>query len=285
MNRLGVFRWVVRNWTVSLSLCIVVLFIFSTIVAPYLAPHDPNAQHLEYRLTPPMWYEGGVKEFPLGTDRLGRDILSRLLFGGRISLTVGVTAVLISMVVGAIVGAAMGYYGRGIDFWVSRLIDVQLAIPSLILILLLVVFLGPSLKNIIIVLGLTGWVTYARLARGEALQLRAREFVEAAQAVGGSSRYIIRKHIIPNVLSPVVVIGSLEVGRRIITEASLSYLGLGVPPPASSWGRMIAEGRNVLAEAWWLATFPGIALTLVVVSISVVGDYLREATDPRLKGL
>jgi peptide/nickel transport system permease protein len=151
--------------------------------------------------------------------------------------------------------------------------------------LLLVVFLGPSLKNIIIVLGLTGWVTYARLARGEALQLRAREFVEAAQAVGGSSRYIIRKHIIPNVLSPVVVIGSLEVGRRIITEASLSYLGLGVPPPASSWGRMIAEGRNVLAEAWWLATFPGIALTLVVVSISVVGDYLREATDPRLKGL
>ncbi|HEX2440344.1 MAG TPA: ABC transporter permease, partial [Methylomirabilota bacterium] len=220
---------------------------------------------------------------PLGTDTLGRDIVSRLLYGARVSLIVGFSAVIVAGALGLVLGLVSGYYGGRLDDVLMRLGDVQLAFPALVLAVAVLAVVGSGLVTIVVVLGVTSWVTYARIARGEALSLRHREFVEGARALGAGDLAILRRHLLPNVLPSITVVATFSVARTIIAEASLSFLGLGLPAPAPSWGAMLDEGRNYLTTGWWLALFPGLAILLVVLGINVVGDWLRDALDPRVE--
>lgn len=251
--------------------------------APALAPSDPVKNRLLDRLTPPMWAQGGSARHPLGTDTLGRDVLSRLLHGARISLTVGLAAVLVAGVVGVALGLVAGYRGGWADDLLMRLGDIQLAFPVLLLGVAVIAVLGASLTNMILVLGASGWVTYARIARGETLSLKEREFVAAARALGAPARHVVTRHLLPNVLPPLMVVTTFSVARTIIAEASLSFLGLGLPPPTPSWGAMLDEGRNYITTGWWLALFPGLAILLLVLAINLCGDWLRDALDPRVE--
>jgi peptide/nickel transport system permease protein len=251
--------------------------------APALAPSDPVKNRLLDRLTPPMWAQGGSPRHPLGTDTLGRDVLSRLLHGARISLTVGLAAVLVAGVVGVGLGLVAGYRGGWADDLLMRLGDIQLAFPVLLLGVAVIAVLGASLINMILVLGASGWVTYARIARGETLSLKERDFVAAARALGAPARHVIVRHLLPNVLPSLMVVATFSVARTIIAEASLSFLGLGLPPPAPSWGAMLDEGRNYVTTGWWLALFPGLAILLLVLAINLCGDWLRDALDPRME--
>ena len=247
--------------------------------APALAPGDPIKNALLDRLTPPTW----GREHPLGTDTLGRDVASRLLHGARVSLLVGFSAVLLAGGVGVALGLVSGWYRGWLDDLLMRLGDVQLAFPVLVLAVAVLAVLGASLLNLILVLGVTGWITYARIVRGEVLTLRERDFVAAARALGASDAWIVRRHLLPNVLPPVTVVATFSVARTIIAEASLSFLGLGVPAPEPSWGAMLDEGRNYITTGWWLALFPGLAILLLVLGINLVGDWLRDVLDPRLE--
>ena len=251
--------------------------------APALAPSDPVKNRLLDRLTPPMWAQGGSPRHPLGTDTLGRDVLSRLLHGARISLTVGLAAVLVAGVVGVGLGLVAGYRGGWADDLLMRLGDIQLAFPVLLLGVAVIAVLGASLVNMIFVLGASGWVTYARIARGETLSLKERDFVAAARALGAPARHVVVRHLLPNVLPSLMVVATFSVARTIIAEASLSFLGLGLPPPAPSWGAMLDEGRNYVTTGWWLALFPGLAILLLVLAINLCGDWLRDALDPRME--
>lgn len=251
--------------------------------APALAPSDPVKNRLLDRLTPPMWAQGGSARHPLGTDTLGRDVLSRLLHGARISLTVGLAAVLVAGVVGVALGLVAGYRGGWADDLLMRLGDIQLAFPVLLLGVAVIAVLGASLTNMVLVLGASGWVTYARIARGETLSLKEREFVAAARALGAPARHVVTRHLLPNVLPPLMVVTTFSVARTIIAEASLSFLGLGLPPPTPSWGAMLDEGRNYITTGWWLALFPGLAILLLVLAINLCGDWLRDALDPRVE--
>ena len=251
--------------------------------APALAPSDPVKNRLLDRLTPPMWAQGGSPRHPLGTDTLGRDVLSRLLHGARISLTVGLAAVLVAGVVGVGLGLVAGYRGGWADDLLMRLGDIQLAFPVLLLGVAVIAVLGASLINMILVLGASGWVTYARIARGETLSLKERDFVAAARALGAPARHVVVRHLLPNVLPSLMVVATFSVARTIIAEASLSFLGLGLPPPAPSWGAMLDEGRNYITTGWWLAFFPGLAILLLVLAINLCGDWLRDALDPRIE--
>jgi len=250
--------------------------------APLVAPADPSAQDITARLLPPLeTSDRGVHW--LGTDPLGRDIASRIIFGARISMLVGVVAVVIAGAVGVTLGLAAGYVGRGWDALIMRVADVQLALPFLVLALALVAAVGPSLTNLIVVLGLTGWVIYARVIRAETLSLREREFVLAARAVGAGGLRIVARHILPNATSSIIVVATLHVARMILFEASLSFLGVGVPPPTPTWGGMIADGRGYLTVAWWVSTLPGLALFLTVLGVTLIGDRLRDVLDPRIR--
>ena len=251
--------------------------------APALAPSDPVKNRLLDRLTPPMWAQGGSPRHPLGTDTLGRDVLSRLLHGARISLTVGLAAVLVAGGVGVGLGLVAGYRGGWADDLLMRLGDIQLAFPVLLLGVAVIAVLGASLINMILVLGASGWVTYARIARGETLSLKERDFVAAARALGAPARHVVVRHLLPNVLPSLMVVATFSVARTIIAEASLSFLGLGLPPPAPSWGAMLDEGRNYVTTGWWLALFPGLAILLLVLAINLCGDWLRDALDPRME--
>jgi peptide/nickel transport system permease protein len=253
--------------------------ILLAVAAPVLAPGDPIKNSLLDRLTPPTW--GG--EHPLGTDTLGRDVASRLLHGARVSLIVGFSAVVLAGVVGVALGLVSGWYRGWLDDLLMRLGDVQLAFPVLVLAVAVLAVLGASLLNLIIVLGVTGWITYARIVRGEVLTLRERDFVSAARALGANDAWILRRHLLPNVLPPLVVVATFSVARTIIAEASLSFLGLGIPAPEPSWGAMLDEGRNYITTGWWLALFPGLAILVVVLGINLVGDWLRDVLDPRLE--
>ncbi len=253
------------------------------ILAPALSPMDPLANDLLDRLSPPMWSAGGAPAHPLGTDTLGRDVLSRLLHGARVSLIVGLTTVLISGAVGVLVGLAGGYYGGWLDDLVMRVGDIQLAFPVLLLGVALLAVLGPGLGNLILVLAISGWISYARIVRGETLSLKHRDFVEAARALGARDLGVIWRHVLPNVWAPIVVVATFSVARMIIAEASLSFLGLGIPAPAPSWGAMLDEGRNYITTGWWLALFPGVSILLVVLGINLVGDWLRDMLDPRVE--
>jgi len=253
------------------------------IAAPLLARRDPIEQDLVEVLKPPFWQADGSLEHPLGTDHLGRDVYSRLVYGARISLIISVTAALLGAVVGVGAGLAAGYYGGRIDTVIMRIVDLNLAFPLILLALAVVAILGPSLRNLIIVMAITTWMIYARVVRGISLGLREREFVQAARAIGARDARIIVRHILPNVFAPVVVIWTLEVARVILMESALSFLGLGVPPPTPTWGRMLAEGRDYLTVAGWIATFPGLVIMFTVLGINFFGDGLRDLLDPRLR--
>ncbi len=258
---------------------VVVVTIVLAAAAPALAPADPIRNSLLERLSPPTW----GREHPLGTDTLGRDVASRLLHGARVSLVVGFSAVLLAGVVGVGLGLVSGWYRGWIDDLLMRVGDVQLAFPVLVLAVGVLAVLGASLLNLIVVLGVTGWITYARIVRGEVLTLRERDFVAAARALGASDAWIVARHLLPNVLPPITVVATFSVARTIIAEASLSFLGLGIPAPEPSWGAMLDEGRNYITTGWWLALFPGLAILLLVLGINLVGDWLRDVLDPRLE--
>ena len=272
-----------RDGVALLGLAVIVASVVLATVAPALAPDDPVRNDLLERLVPPMWVEGGSSRHPLGTDTLGRDVVSRLLYGARVSLVVGFSAVVLAGALGLLLGLVAGYYGGRLDDALMRLGDVQLAFPALVLAIAVLAVVGSGLVNIVLVLGVTGWVTYARIVRGETLSLRHREFVEGARALGAGDAAILWRHVLPNVLPSITVIATFSVARTIIAEASLSFLGLGLPPPAPSWGAMLDEGRNYLTTGWWLALFPGLAILAVVLGINVVGDWLRDALDPRIE--
>jgi peptide/nickel transport system permease protein len=272
-----------RDAAAFAGLLVIAATVLAAVLAPVLSPADPVKNRLVERLTPPMWVAGGTARHPLGTDTLGRDVTSRLLYGARVSLVVGVSAVAIAGLLGVVLGLLAGYYRGWPDDVLMRIGDVQLAFPVLVLAIALLAVAGASLLTVVLVLGVTGWITYARIVRGETLSLISREFVEAARAMGAPDRHVIWRHVVPNVLPPVTVVATFSVARVVIAEASLSFLGLGIPPPAPSWGAMLDEGRNYLTTGWWLALFPGLAILLLVLGINLVGDWLRDALDPRLE--
>ncbi len=280
-----IIRKLLENKGAIFGLVMVSLVIFASIFAPLLAPHDPIAQDVEKRLLPPIFQEGADPRFLLGTDHLGRDIVSRIIYGARVSLVISVSAVAFSCALGTLIGLLSGFYGGKVDNIFMRLADVQLAFPFILLAIAIIAVLGPNLQNIIIVMGITGWVIYARVVRAEVLSLREKEYVLAVRALGGSNRRIIFKHLLPNVIPPVIVIITLEMARMIIMEAALSFLGLGIQPPTPTWGGMLADGRVYLSTSWWLATFPGLVIMLVVLGINLLGNWLRDILDPRLTQL
>jgi peptide/nickel transport system permease protein len=254
-----------------------------TLAAPLIAPSDPTRQDLRARLLPPIGIGAWSIGHPLGTDHLGRDVLSRILYGSRVSLAIAVSASLAATLVGVSLGLVAGYFGGRVDALVMRVADVQLAFPSILLALAVMVVLGSGLTNLVLVLALSSWIFFARIVRSEVLVLREREFVEAGRALGASHLHLIRRYILPNVLGSILVVFTLTIARAVIAEASLSFLGLGIQPPTPSWGGMLAEGRQYLANAWWTGTFPGIFLMVTVVSVNLLGDALRDALDPRLQ--
>jgi peptide/nickel transport system permease protein len=255
----------------------------AAVFAPQLAPWDPARQMLMKRLRPPMWQERGLREHPLGTDHLGRDILSRILHGGRISLGVGLTAVTLSALIGVTLGLLAGFFGGRADALIMRVVDVFLAIPYILLAMGVVFALGPSLLNVILVMAVTRWVQFARIVRADVLSIREREFVAGARARGNRPLRLLLRHVLPNALTPIIVVATLELAFMIIYESALSFLGLGVQPPTPTWGWMLSDGRNYVATAWWLATLPGLAIMLTVLAVNLLGDWLRDTLDPRLK--
>jgi peptide/nickel transport system permease protein len=248
--------------------------------AALVSPHDPYEQDVTTRLKPPVWMKGGSAAHLLGTDPVGRDILARIIYGSQISLATGAVSVVISVVIGVLLGLLGGYYGGKLDSVITSLVNVMMAFPFMLLALTAVAVMGPSFRNMVIVLGITGWPIYTRVVRAETAQLKALEFVTAARAMGFSSLRIIIRHVLPNTLNTIIVTSSLEVARMILMESILSFLGLGVQPPTPSWGGMLGEGRTYMLTHWWLATFPGIAIFVTTLGINLTGDGLRDLLDP-----
>jgi peptide/nickel transport system permease protein len=272
-----------RTRTGWVGAALLVLMIVVALAAPQLAPYGSNELSLENRLKPPIWLSGVSSTHLLGTDPLGRDMLSRVIWAARTSLGIAGISVLVAMVFGVMIGLLSGYYGGWLDMLVMRLVDIQLSFPYLLLAIAVMALLKPSLVNLILVLALRSWVVYARTVRGSVLVAKHREFVEATAALGASDRRIITRHLTPNVLAPIIVISSFQMAELIIAESSLSFLGLGVQPPTPSWGAMLSQGREYLSSAWWLGVFPGLAIIMTVLGINLFGDALRDALDPRLK--
>jgi peptide/nickel transport system permease protein len=256
------------------------------IFANFLAPHNPEIGSLTARFKPPFWQTGGSMKYLLGTDQLGRDVLSRLIFGARVSMIVGFTAVIFAGTVGTTLGIVSGYLGGWVDQVIMRVTDTWLALPGLMFAIFLAAIVGPSMWNIVIILGLVYWTRYARVIRGEVLSLKEREFVRLAIVAGCSKRTIMYRHILPNVINSAIVIGTLMLGVVIITEASLSFLGVGVPPPQAAWGLMLSDGKqSLMVGRWWLSVMPGCCIMLMVLSANVLGDWLRVKLDPQLRQL
>lgn len=270
-----------RDKTGFFGLLIVVLMVLTAIFAPLMAPADPSAQSLMDRLLPPFWMHGGSLTHILGTDQLGRDILSRVIYGSRISLLVGVSVVAVSMTVGITLGVTAGYFGGRLDSVLMRIVDTQAAFPGLLLAMLILAAVGPSAGTVIIVLILDGWLVYARVARGTVLSLRETAYVEAAEIVGCKANRVMWRHIMPNLASPILTLSVLEFARIVLAESVLSFLGLGVQPPQTSWGLEIAEGQNFIFSNWWLVTFPGVAIVLTVLGVNLFASWLRVAADPQ----
>jgi peptide/nickel transport system permease protein len=274
-----VLRQFLRHRLAVVSTIVFLLIVASAIFAPLLARYDPAY------IDPTVFDEAPSHAHPLGTDRVGRDILSRLIYGGRVSLSVGVVAVLIFVGIGILLGSVAGYYGKGIDSAISRFIDIVLSFPQLMLILVLVSLLGPGLRNIMLVIGLLGWPQVARIVRGEFLRLRVQDFVMAAKVVGSKNRRIIVRHFLPNAMGPILVAATFGVASSILTESALSFLGLGVQPPTPSWGQMLNEAQSltILETKPWLWVPPGLMILISVLSINFIGDGLRDALDPQLR--
>jgi peptide/nickel transport system permease protein len=279
----GLLRRLARRRTALFGLAVVAAVALTAILAPLVSPFDPLEQDIGQRLREPGWQDAHGRVHPLGTDHLGRDILARIIYGSRVALLVGIAAVAISGVLGLMIGLVAGYFGGRVDDFFMRLADIQLAVPFILLAIAIIGVLGPSLQNIIIVIGVSSWVVYARVVRGEVLSIREREFVQAAIALGGRNGRIVLRHVLPNAFTPWLVVATLDMARVIVLESALSFLGLGVQPPTPTWGGMLADGRVYLSTAWWLATFPGLAILVTVLGINLFGDGLRDTLDPRLK--
>jgi peptide/nickel transport system permease protein len=276
-------RRLARRRTSLFGLVVVAVVVLTALAAAVVTPFDPIEQDIGERLKAPLTRDGAGRVHPLGTDHLGRDILARIVFGARPALLVGFAAVAISGVLGMVTGLVAGYFGGRIDDLLMRLADIQLAFPFILLAIAVIGVLGPSLTTIICVIGVSSWVVYARIVRGAALSLREREFVQAAQALGSRDGRILVRHVLPNVFTPWLVVATLDMARVIVIESALSFLGLGVQPPTPTWGGMLADGRVYISTAWWLATFPGLAILITVLGINLFGDGLRDTLDPRLK--
>ncbi|WP_257010003.1 ABC transporter permease [Evansella halocellulosilytica] len=272
-----------KSKTGTVGLLIVLLVTLVAILANFIAPYDHTETNVSIRLLPPFWMEGGSTDYLLGTDNLGRDVLSRIIIGSKVSLLVGIASVIVAGAIGLFLGLVSGYYGKWIDQIIMRLVDSFLAIPNILFMLIILAVIGPSLISIIIVLGITTWVIYARMVRSETLSIKERAYVKSARAVGASDYRIIKKYILPNVISSFIVIATLNVATTIILESSLSFLGLGIQSPDVSWGLMLSDGRDYLATSWWVATFPGLAITITVLGIIFLGDWLRDVLDPKTK--
>ena len=267
------------------STFIMVIFILTGVFAPLIAPHDPERGNLRERNLPPAWEEGGSSKFFLGTDHLGRDMLSRVVFGARISLAVVAITLGLGMGVGVACGLVAGWYGGRIDELLMRVVDIKLAIPTILLALVLVLALGQSFMIIVVILAIAVWPRFARNVRGEVLQLKTMDFVALAKVAGASTPRILFMHIFPGVINTLIVLATLEVGLVILLESTLSFLGAGVPPPTPAWGSMVSDGRDRLAVAWWISTMPGLAIMSTVLSMNLFGDWLRDRLDPRLRQL
>lgn len=289
-NLLQIFKKSTR--TAKFGLVIVLLWIFCAIFAPLLSPYGPDEGDSTQRLKEPAFATllKGEELDPdaplhiLGTDEMGRDVLTRIIYGSRISLIVGIMAVFISLAIGTALGLISGYWGGWVDSVIMRIVDVMLAFPFMFMALCFMAVLGPSLSNVILVLGITGWVPYARNVRAQVLSLRTREFVIAAEVAGARKLWVLLRHILPNVLDSAIVLGTLEMASAILSESSLTFLGMGIPPTIPSWGQMVSIGRDYIYNAWWLSTFGGLAIFVVCLSINFVGDWIRDVRDPRLRG-
>ena len=279
------FRDLMRRPPALFGLACILVMIAWALFPEAFAPGNPIESDLKLYLKPPGFVDSAGAVHYLGTDEQGRDILSRIIYGARISLIVGVAAVFVSGAIGVTLGLMAGYFGGKVDTIISRVIDSALAIPFILLAMTIVAIMGPSLQNVVIAMSIRTWVVYARVVRGEVLSVREYEYVTSAKAAGCGTPRILFRYLLPNVISTAIVIATLYLGRMVIVEASLSFLGLGVPPPTPTWGGMLADGREHLESAWWLAFFPGLALMLTVLGVNLLGDWVRDALDPRLKRL
>jgi ABC-type dipeptide/oligopeptide/nickel transport system permease subunit len=269
------------GWLARLAALTILGFVVMAVFAPLIAPSDPSATDLFRRLQPPAWMPDGSWDYPLGCDALGRDILSRIIYGARVSIFIGIVVVSLATVVGVVAGLAAGYLRGPVDAAISWLVDVLLGFPYLIFAVGLMAMMGPGIANLVLALAYKEWIVPCRVVRGETLAARETEYVEAARALGASSATIMGREILPNILSPVIVVATVRIAQVIILEASLSFLGLGVQPPTPSWGSMVADGRAFILDAWWVSTFPGLAILLLVLGINVTSQAVRDATDPR----
>jgi peptide/nickel transport system permease protein len=267
------------------SVGIIAVFVIAALFAPWLAPADPYEQTLRLRFRPPAWLTGGTWAHPLGTDRLGRDLLSRIVHGARVSLSAGVVTVLLASAVGAAIGLVAGYYRGRVDAVLMRITDATMSFPVILLALILAVTVGPSFTNVVLAIAVILWARYARVIRGQVLTLMELDFIAQSRIAGAGPWRIITRHLFPNTLNTLVVLVTLQVGYVIILEASLSFLGAGIPPPTPAWGSMIAESRDFITSAWWASLFPGLAILLVVLAFNLLGDWLRDTFDPKLRQL
>ena len=267
------------------ALSVIGAFVLCALLANALSPADPEEQSLRQRFTPPVWEERGTWKHVLGTDRLGRDLLSRIIWGSRVSLTAGVLTVLLASAFGAGIGLVAGYHGGRVDAALMRITDATMSFPVILLALILAVTIGPSFVNVVVAIAVILWARYARVIRGQVLTLMELDFITQARIAGASAGRIILRHLLPNTFNTLMVLVTLQVGYVIIVEASLSFLGAGIPPPTPAWGSMISEGREYVTSAWWASFFPGLAILLVVLAFNLIGDWLRDTLDPKLRQL
>ena len=269
--------------TFMVPVVVLIIVVIMAIFAPWLAPYPYDQINMPDRLMPPAFVEGGSTSHILGTDNIGRDILSRVIYGAQISLSVAVLVIAITASIGTVLGIAAGYLGGRTDAFLMRVTDISLAFPAILIALLFAATIGPGYWTVVIAISLLGWAPYARIIRGEALKLRDADFVAQARIIGTPPARIMVRHIFPNIVNPLIIMATLSVGMVILTEAILSYLGAGIPPPAASWGNMVNDGRSLIDTSWWISTFPGIAIGVVVLAGNFLGDWLRDKLDPRLR--
>lgn len=276
---------VARQYPLIPIAILILVLVIPGIFARQVAPHDPISGSIPDRLTPPVWQDGGTWDHILGTDKVGRDMLSRIIYGARISLTVATVSILLGAFVGVSLGLIAGYIGGTADHLIMRLVDVKLALPSILLALVLATVMDAGFTAVIIIISVVIWARYARMVRGETLRVRQLDFIARAKVAGASDMRIMIRHVFPNVVNSVIVLATLEIGQVILFEAALSFLGVGIPPPNPAWGLMVADGRVLVVTAWWVAFFPGLAILLTVLSMNLFGDWLRDKLDPKLRNI
>jgi peptide/nickel transport system permease protein len=274
-----------RRYPVLSLAILLLLLVIPAVFAPQIAPHDPFQGSLSQRLIPPVWQDGGTSEYLLGTDKLGRDMLSRIIYGARVSITVSLIAIFVGGIIGTVLGLVSGYFGGRTDAVLMRLVDISLSLPTILLALVLVAAVGPSFGTVITVLIVLLWARYARLVRGETLAIKELDFIARARVAGASHTRIMARYIFPNVFNSLVVLATLQVGYVILLESALSFLGAGLPRAEPAWGVMVADGRELIVTAWWVSMFPGLAIMLTVLSLNLLGDWLRDHFDPKLRNV